>query len=159
MSATIIDYRPEHAEAFERLNLFWLQKFFVVEPYDAKVLADPDQYILNAGGKILLAEDEASKAIIGTMALIYHDGNQIELSKMAVDAHHQGKGIGKQLMHAAIAQAQAMQPAKLFLLTNSRLGAANALYEKFGFVNVPLHATDTQCYQRCDRRWEYPHSA
>ena len=80
----------------------------------------------------------------------------LELTKMAVDDSHQGKGIGKLLMHAVLDRAHSMSPSKIFLLTSSSLEAANSLYAKSGFVNVPLHAGDNKMYNRCDRRWELP---
>lgn len=149
----IIEYDTRYAKDFERLNIAWLEKYFVVEPYDAQVLANPDQYIIGQNGEIIFAEWEGE--IVGTVALMYH-GEDLELTKMAVDENYQGKGIGKLLMQEALKRARAKSPAKIFLLTSSKLGPANALYEKSGFVNVPLQCEDNSIYQRCDRRWELP---
>lgn len=35
---------------FARLNLEWLRRWFVVEPVDEEVLADPETHILAGGG-------------------------------------------------------------------------------------------------------------
>ncbi|MDG1287764.1 MAG: GNAT family N-acetyltransferase [Rickettsiales bacterium] len=152
----IIPYESRYAQDFERLNIAWLEKYFYVEAYDAKVLANADEYIIAAKGEILLAE--LSGVIVGVVALMYH-GDDLELTKMAVDENYQGQGIGKLLMQAALKRAREMNPAKIFLLTSSTLGPANSLYEKSGFVNVPLHSDDNDVYERCDRRWELPFEA
>lgn len=149
----IIDFEPRYAADFERLNIAWLEKYFVVEPYDAEVLANVQQYIVDKGGKVLLAklDDE----IIGTVALMYH-GDDLEITKMSVDERYQGRGYGKMLMQVAIERAQLLKPAKIFILTSSTLDTANAIYEKFGFVQVPTSDKDQTQYERCDRRWELP---
>lgn len=149
----IIKYKPQYAADFERLNVAWLEKYFYVEPYDAEVLANPEKHILNDGGEIYLAECEGE--IIGTLALMYR-GSELEVTKMSVDERFQGQGIGKRLMEFTLQRAQEMKPKKIFLLTSSSLEAANGLYEKSGFVSVPLHEGDNTTYARCDRRWELP---
>ena len=156
MTIEIIDYDPAYAADFTRLNIAWLERFFVVEPYDAQVLNNPQPYILDAGGEILFAKDTQSGAIIGVIALIMRDGGTIEISKMAVDESAQGAGIGKMLLHAAIERAKAYNPPSLYLLTSSSLEVANHLYKKLGFVSVPLHEGDTKTYARCNLRYEYP---
>ena len=147
----IIDYQPAYAKDFERLNIAWLEKYFVVEPYDAEVLGNPDHHIIDKEGIILLAQN--NEEIVGTVALMYH-GDALEITKMSVDEAYQGQGIGKMLMQAAIERAQSLKPGKIFLLTSSTLEIANAIYAKSGFVNVPLEEQDNKIYQRCDRRWE-----
>ncbi len=149
----IIKYEPCHAAEFERLNVAWLEKYFYVEPYDALVLANPQKYIFDKGGEIFLAR--SGEEIIGTLALMYH-GDELEVTKMAVDERYQGLGIGKRLMQFTLNRAQEMKPSKIFLLTSSSLEAANGLYKRVGFVSVPLHAGDSTTYARCDRRWEMP---
>ena len=149
----IIEYEPRYAADFERLNIAWLRKYFVVEPYDAEVLGKPDEYIIQKDGIILLAK--MGEEIVGTAALMYH-GEAIEITKMSVDERYQGQGIGKQLMQAAIDRARSLKPKKIFLLTSSTLEVANAIYAKSGFNNVPLEPQDNKQYQRCDRRWELP---
>ncbi len=152
-NVNIIPYESRYAKDFERLNIAWLEKYFYVEPYDAQVLANVDEYIIAKNGEIILAEMDGE--IVGVVALMYH-GDELELTKMAVDENYQGQGIGKLLMQAALKRAREMQPAKIFLLTSSTLGPANSLYEKSGFINVPLRADDNKVYARCDRRWELP---
>ena len=66
----VVDYQPEHQADFARLNVEWLERYFVVEPIDRKVLDDPQTHILDDGGHILMAIDEGQ--VVGTVALKYH---------------------------------------------------------------------------------------
>ena len=50
----IIAYQPEFAIDFYSLNVAWLEKYFYVEPYDEKVLSNPQKHIIETGGYIFL---------------------------------------------------------------------------------------------------------
>lgn len=152
----IIGFEPRYAKDFERLNIAWLEKYFYVEPYDAKVLADPQQYFIDKGGEIYLLRDD--EIIIGTLALMFHEGNELEVTKMAVDERYQGQGLGRKLMEFVLKRAQELAPSKIFLLTSSSLEVANNLYANSGFIKVPCRPEDSQIYERCDVRWELPQS-
>ena len=52
----IIAYQPKYAAHFYKLNVEWLEKYFYVEPYDQKVLSNPQQYIIDSGGFIFFAK-------------------------------------------------------------------------------------------------------
>ncbi len=128
----IVDYQsgdPEHCERFKTLNLEWLEKYFTVEPVDHKVLWNP-QMIISEGGAILFAK--VAGEIVGTCAL-QKQGDNWELTKMAVTEAHQGKKIGKKLMLATLERAKEMGLEKLYLVTNSSLTAAVSLYRKVSF--------------------------
>ena len=79
---SILDYRPELAPDFERLNREWLEALFRVEDIDAQVFADPDRHIIEPGGQILFAR--LGDEIVGTVALRHEGGGRYELTKMAV---------------------------------------------------------------------------
>ncbi len=128
----IVDYDVRWREDFARLNIDWLQRFFVVEPIDRQVLSDPESHILAAGGRVLFAVD-ASDHAVGTVALKHEGDGVYELTKMAVDPSQQGRGIGRLLMDGALATYRAVQGRELFLESNSRLAPALALYESVGF--------------------------
>ena len=64
LNVQIISYKEEFKHCFFNLNIEWLEKFFVVEPYDKEVLSQPEKYILNDGGCILFAKCEDQ--IVGT---------------------------------------------------------------------------------------------
>ena len=127
----IVDYSARYGAAFERLNVEWLEKYFRVEPIDRKILGDPDTAIIRQGGAILyaLCGDE----VVGTVALKHQGSNVFELTKMAVTAACQGKGLGRQLLGAAIRRFAEMHGKTLYLESHSSLAPAIHLYESAGF--------------------------
>ncbi|PCE64246.1 GNAT family N-acetyltransferase [Sediminicola luteus] len=147
---TMVSFQENHAADFEALNLEWLEAFFEVEPYDRKVLADPQQYILDAGGYIFMALYQGEP--VGTVALINREDQGFELSKMAVTPKAQGLKIGQKLMYHAIAFAGGEQIKRLYLDSNRKLVPALKLYEKVGFREIPLPADVP--YERADIRME-----
>ena len=96
----IIDFLPEYQPAMKALNIEWLEKYFEVEPIDEKVLSNPQQYIIDQGGKIFFAKIQED--IVGTVSLIKKSEHSYELSKMAVTDKVQSKGVGKILMKHCI---------------------------------------------------------
>jgi GNAT superfamily N-acetyltransferase len=142
----IIPFEPRYREDFRRLNVAWLEKFFRVEPVDAEVLSNPERTILDPGGHILFAR--SGDEIVGTCALIPEGDGRFELSKMAVDERHQGLGLGRKLLEAAVAKAKALGAAELFLESSSKLTTAIRLYETSGFVHTPPPGASH--YERAD---------
>lgn len=128
----IVDYAPRWRADFERLNVEWLERWFVIEPIDREVLADPERHILAHGGRVLFAVDGDERAF-GTVALKREAEDVYELTKMAVAPEARGRGIGRRLMDAALATWRALGGRELFLESSTRLGPALALYESAGF--------------------------
>jgi ribosomal protein S18 acetylase RimI-like enzyme len=145
----IIPFSPVYKEAIKTLNLEWLQKHFRVEPKDELVLSDPQGQIIDKGGMIFYAKYKDE--IVGTVSLIKIDDTTFELSKMAVTDGVQGLGIGKKLMLHCLAVAEAKGMEKVILYSNRKLLSAIHLYEKFGFVEVPL---EDGVYERADIKME-----
>lgn len=133
---TIIPYQPIYQADFERLNKAWLITYFNVEPIDEFVLTQPEEAILKDGGQVLFARSDDT--IVGTVALKKASNSVIEMTKMAVDDKHQGKGIGKMLCAAAISTARHMGAKKLILFSHRKLEAALALYRANGFREIPV---------------------
>lgn len=145
MSVEIVSYQEKYKEVFKNLNTAWLEKFFVVEPYDAEVLANPQKYILDKGGEIyFILENGVPK---GTFALMYNDYNELEFTKMAVDESSQGKGFGNLLMQHCIDKAKEKGAKELILYSNTKLNPAITLYRKFGFTEIPVEKSE---YERCN---------
>lgn len=59
LEVNIIHFNEYYANDFAQLNFEWLEKYFYIEDYDKKVLLNPEKYILDKGGYILLALVEA----------------------------------------------------------------------------------------------------
>ena len=141
-------FAPRWREEFAMLNLEWLQRWFVVEPFDREVLGNPERYILADGGHILFAVDARDRAL-GTVALMHHGGGIYELTKMAVAPDARGRGIGRLLMEAALALYRTLDARELFLESSSKLGPALALYESVGFRHHPAPRAGSH-YARAD---------
>ncbi|WP_348822169.1 GNAT family N-acetyltransferase [Flavobacterium aestuarii] len=145
----IIPFSPEYKDAIKVLNLEWLQKYFRVEPKDEKVLSNPQSEIIDKGGMIFYAR--YNNQIIGTVSLLKIDDITFELSKMAVSDGNQGLGIGKKLLTHCLNEAKQKKIQKLILYSNRKLLPALALYESFGFKEIPL---EEGIYERADIKME-----
>ncbi|WP_419800618.1 bifunctional helix-turn-helix transcriptional regulator/GNAT family N-acetyltransferase [Mucilaginibacter sp.] len=143
----IVDYKPKYAEAFKLLNEEWISKYFKMEEADYKALDDPEGYILNNGGQIIVALYDHQP--VGVCALLKMDSPtyDYELAKMAVSPKAQGKNIGFLLGQAALKKAGAMGAKKVYLESNTILKPAINLYHKLGFQKVAGHASP---YERCN---------
>lgn len=130
----IVPFSPDLREHFYRLNAIWLERYFVLEPYDIEVMSNPEA-IVEQGGAVLFAL--LGDAVVGTCALKQHAPGEYELTKMGVEPAAQGVGIGRRLIEAAIAQFERLGGRQLFLETNTKLESAIHLYERTGFEHQP----------------------
>jgi ribosomal protein S18 acetylase RimI-like enzyme len=131
----VVEFRPEYAGDFRRLNLEWIEQLFRVEAPDLKVLDDPEAAIVAPGGMIFVALD--GEAVVGTAAMIRVSDERFELAKMAVAKSHRRRGVGEMLARACLDWAAARSGRWVFLETNSRLDDAIRLYERLGFRHAP----------------------
>lgn len=145
----IIDYQPEYASTFKSLNEAWITKYFEMEESDRKMLDDPQGYILDKGGAVIIAKLDGKP--VGTCALIRMEDDIYELAKMAVSPEAQGKQIGWKIGLATIEKARALGAKKVYLETNSSLKPAIALYYKLGFQDVEGYDSP---YNRCNVQME-----
>lgn len=132
----VVEFRPELAPHFERLNREWLERLFTVEAVDLKFFQDPVGTILRPGGMIFFAIE--GQEVLGTGAAIRRSAELFELAKMGVTANAQGRGIGRLLAVAAIEFARRAGAREMELFSSSRLGPALRLYEQLGFLAQPL---------------------
>lgn len=147
----VLDYLPEHHSAFRELNEEWITTYFKLEDTDRKALGNPKGYILDNGGKILVAIQ--GKVIIGVCALqkMQDKKYDYELAKMAVSPKAQGKGVGYLLGKAIIEKASTLEASSIYLESNTILKPAISLYKKLGFKKVVGHYTP---YERCNIQME-----
>ena len=132
----IIPFSLDLKEPIKTLNIEWLEKYFRIEEKDELVLSNPQEEIIDKGGMIFYAKK--NNEILGTASLMKIDDTTFELSKMAVSDKAQGLGIGNKLLVHCLAVAEENNIKKLVLYSNRILLPAIHLYEKFGFVEVPL---------------------
>tara|TARA_B100001179_G_scaffold155314_1_gene113395 strand:- start:224 stop:763 length:540 start_codon:yes stop_codon:yes gene_type:complete len=152
----ILTHKNDLTGHFKRLNMLWLREFFAVEPYDQKIMDDPQHYIMEPGGQIFYAR--LNDQIVGTGALFRDmtdpELHQYEFTKMGVEPGLRGKGIGRALLQGVIEYAREANADRLYILTNSTLAPATHLYRALGFVDIPLTAEDRAKYQRADTKLE-----
>lgn len=133
---TIVSYQDRYKMAFKSLNEEWISKYFVMEKVDYEELENPEDYVINKGGEILVALYEDIPVGVCALVKMNDPAYQFELSKLAVSPSAQGKGVGKLLVNAIIALAKEKGGSKLFLQSNTILGPAIDLYYKVGFKKV-----------------------
>jgi len=150
--ASVVPYRPEYREAFERLNRAWIEQYFVVEEADREVFADPEGAIIRDGGEIFFVVE--GEEVLGTCALIPHEPGVFEIAKMAVSPAARGRGFGDLLMEATVDFARRAGANKVIIVSNTVLTPAIRLYEKHGFVRVPLD--EHERFARANIRLERP---
>ncbi|MVN23314.1 GNAT family N-acetyltransferase [Mucilaginibacter arboris] len=136
MELQLIDYKAEYQPYFEKLNTAWLNKYFTVEPLDRWVLEQPEDAIIKTGGHVYFAT--AGSTIVGTVALRFIENGVLELTKMAVDEVYRGKGVGQFLCLSGIDKARESGAQKLILFSNRILKNAIHIYQKLGFVEIPV---------------------
>ena len=142
-------FQASDRTAFKDLNLAWINQYFTVEPEDVAQLEHPEATILDKGGCILIAEQDAT--VVGTAGLIpAHAEGTVELVKMAVKPGLKGTGIGQALMDAAILKARNMGAKTIWIETHTSLKAAKALYEKAGFIELAEADWIKSPYSRCN---------
>jgi len=147
----IVAYEPKYQRAFKELNEEWISTYFEMEEADYKALDNPDKYILERGGKIVVAI--YNEEPIGVCALIKMDDPvfDYEMAKMAVSPMAQGKSVGWLLGQAIIAEAKILGASNVYLESNTILKPAINLYYKLGFEKVTGHDTP---YKRCNIQME-----
>jgi len=147
----IVGYEPRYREVFKALNEEWIRTYFEMEEADHKALDNPEEYILQNGGCILVALYLGEP--VGVCALLKMDDGHydFEMAKMAVSPKAQGKNIGFLLGQAVIKKARELGASHLYLESNTVLKPAINLYHKLGFQKVAGHATP---YKRCNIQME-----
>lgn len=136
MRINIVTFEPKHAQAFKKLNLQWLERYFYVEEKDRLLLDACEESIIGNGGYIFLAE--AEDEVVGCFALLPFGERSFELGKMAVAPAYQGYRIGQQLLSFAVEFAREKKWAAIVLYSSTKLDAALHIYRKFGFKEVAL---------------------
>ncbi|MGN6417533.1 MAG: GNAT family N-acetyltransferase [Pseudobacter sp.] len=147
---SVVSYEAKYRSAFDCLNRSWIEKYFSIEPADEYLLQNPEATVIEPGGAILIALEDATA--VGVVGLRKINDTEYELIKMAVSDAHQGKGIGAILGKAILEEAAKLGAEKVVLYSNTGLLPALSLYRKLGFVEVPLEPDND--YIRSDIKME-----
>jgi len=148
--AEVVTYREGWRSEFERLNRDWIETWFVLEEADRATFRDPVAKIINPGGQIFFVVE--GDRVLGTCAVIPLRAEVHEIAKMAVAQEARGKGYGDLLMEAAVEFSRQAGARRIVIVSNTKLAPAIRLYEKHGFVRVPLDPDEQ--YARADIRLE-----
>jgi len=89
---------------------------------------------------------EAEGRIVGCVALELVWRDLAEIKSLAVDEAHKGRGLGKQLVEAAISEGQRLGLKKIFTLTREQ-----AFFEKLGFKVVARETLPHKVWTDCVR--------
>lgn len=141
-----LPFSAKLSSKFYDLNIVWLEKLFLLEPYDKYVLNNPQLAIIDKGGYVFFIE--YNKEIVGTFALMPCDVRSYELMKMTVKESHRGKGIGNQIMIFVIKFCKKKKAKSICLFSNTKLNNAIKLYKNHSFKQIPL--PDDSPYDRAD---------
>jgi GNAT superfamily N-acetyltransferase len=147
---TVVSYRQEFRAAFEQLNREWIERYFALEDADRELFRDPEATIVASGGQIFFVLEDGQ--VQGTCAVLRQDAHECEIAKMAVAQAARGRGFGDLLMRAAIRFAAETGARRIVIVSNTVLEPAIRLYQKHGFVPVPLDADPR--YRRANIRLE-----
>lgn len=104
--------------------------------FDEELAALPGCYALPRGG-VWLAWLEGMPA--GCVALRPLGDTHSEMKRLYVRPAYAGQGLGRKLAEAAVAGARERGYAAVRLDTLESMTAANALYKKLGFVQIPAY--------------------
>lgn len=129
----IVENSEELLDDFIRLNEEWISTYFEIEDIDRELANNPYKIIENGGYVFsLVSEGE----VLGVCALFNEGNGMFELARMAVSPQSQGKGYGNKLMLACLTKLSEIGAKKVYLVSNTKLESAIALYLKFGFKTI-----------------------
>lgn len=135
MEMEIHENNREHLNDFIRLNEEWISKYFSIEQTDRDLAANPGRVIEEGGYIFSLVTDGK---VVGVCALFNKGEGVYELARMAVSPQYQGRGYGRALIQACLDKVRQIKARRVYLVSNTKLKRAIALYRKSGFVTVQI---------------------
>ncbi len=122
-----------YLKEFIKLNEEWIEQYFVIEDVDRKLAQNPGK-VIDKGGYIftVLIHDE----VAGVCALFNQDDDVYEIARMAVLPKFQGRGLGRKLMEICLDKLNELKVKRAYLVSNTKLAVAIAMYNKFGFTTT-----------------------
>ncbi|MCH2547672.1 MAG: GNAT family N-acetyltransferase [Alphaproteobacteria bacterium] len=152
MTCHILPYKLELLPAFQKLNRIWIARYFKVEPEDERELAQAQSLLVEAGGQIFFACEDADchdpDAVLGCVGVYRREEDFYEIIKLAVADNAQGLGLGRKLMQAAIEFIAAQGASRAIILSSRSLSPAMGLYTAMGFYEVDLGYK--HLFERCN---------
>jgi putative acetyltransferase len=133
MQTKILVNKRELVSEFIRLNEEWISHYFEIEDVDCALAENPWRIIEN-GGYIFSLVSEGK--VLGVCALFNEGEDNFELARMAVSPDAQGNGYGNLLVQASLSKLAEIGARRVYLISNTKLAAAIALYQKHGFTTI-----------------------
>lgn len=137
--------QKQYLPDFIRLNEDWIAHYFRIEEADRELARNPARIIADGGYIFTLLKEEQ---VVGVCALFKEEDDVFQLARMAVSPEFQGKGYGDALVEAAFAKLREIKAKRVYLLSNTILAPAIALYKKHGFSVFSEGAHPA--YSRCN---------
>jgi GNAT superfamily N-acetyltransferase len=132
-----VTYSSKYQPDFKEISVTWVDEYFSVEPADLQQLDKPEETIVKPGGEVFCLLNGQDQ-VVGAVAMIVEESGTVELAKMGVRKHYNGKGYAHPLMKEAILWAKNKSYTFINLYTATKLKVAVSLYEKYGFEVIPF---------------------
>lgn len=141
----VFEYNRSYHSDFYKISHLWMSKLFGVSPQEQKTLENPKKYILDLGGKILLARYK--NEIVASSSLTRLSYNRYQLTKIGVLEEFRGLKIGKKLLANTIEKCKRLGAKSIYLQTSQKCATATALFQSFGFTTVKQTLSNDQDYE------------
>lgn len=145
-------YIKEYEEKYNDIVNNFIISIYVEEfGYECsrKELENHDNSIhINKKGNLWIAFNNQDE-IIGTIAVIRHSPEDMELKKFYVRKDYRGKGVSKELYNTALNFCKSNSLGRLFLWTYDKLEVAINFYLKMGFTEIKDLRTESgaRCFE------------
>lgn len=138
----LTEYTQEQFQQLQSLISQLTSRVTLTQQNLAMVLADPNSHLY-----VLVESSRYSsqQRIIGCATLgIFHSptGRKASIEDVVIDNEYRGQHLGRRLMEHILQQASSYAPIDLYLTSNPKRIAANALYQSLGFQRK-----ETNCYK------------
>lgn len=132
----IVPYDKKYKKEFIEMNKQWISEMFVLEEEDLAVLDNVDQSI-EEGAQIFFAIDGNDDVMACCMIAPLPNG-EWEIQKFCARGMYTGTGAGSACLKACIDYAKEKKIEKIVIVSNRKCAHAIHLYQKYGFVEVPV---------------------
>ena len=111
----------------------WIGLDLAFQEIDAELEGLPGEYAPRRGALFVAEEDQR---LLGTIGLRPFDGAICEMKRLFVRPEARGRGLAKQLIAVALAEARRLEYAEIRLDTLPMMGDAQSLYVSLGFHDI-----------------------
>lgn len=117
----------------------WLGDHLDRERFAVELASLPGYYAPPAGALFLARAETAAVGCVGIRPLM---GDSCELKRLYTRAPYRSRGVGRQLLEAAVAAARTAGYSAIRLDTLASMKEAQALYQRLGFRDIPAYRED-----------------